>query len=362
MLSFAIALLALHLQPVSPTAPNRQPQLASGNGMVAMVFGSGESIWFTGSGDNGRTWGKPAKVADLPKLLLGRHRGPRVNISGNIIVVSAVSSDPGDLLAWRSTDGGRTWSQPVTVNDQPKASREGLHAMAADAEGHLAAAWLDDRTPPNGKRLFGAFSNDGGTTWGKNVLLYESPDGTICQCCAPSLVSLGGAAIGNPSLSSVPLANISIGNPEFVAMFRNATGGSRDLYTLRLAGGKPVGAAEKAGLGTWKLDACPMDGGGIAVQNGKIVTAWRRDHDVYLAEPGKPETKVGTGMDVAFGANKQGFYVLWSTPAGIEMQVPNTMKTTHLSHAGAFPAIVTMPDGGMLAAWEENGAIVTARF
>jgi hypothetical protein len=346
MLSFAVALLALHLQPVSPTAPNRQPQLASGNGMVAMVFGSGESIWFTGSSDNGRTWGKAAKVADLPKLLLGRHRGPRVIISGNTIVVSAVSSDPGDLLAWRSTDGGRTWSKPVTVNDQPKASREGLHAMAADAEGHLAAAWLDDRRlddrTPNGKRLFGAFSNDGGATWGKNVLLYQSPDGTICQCCSPSLVSLG--------------------NAEFVAMFRNAIGGSRDLYTLRLGGGKPVGAAEKAGVGTWKLDACPMDGGGMAMQNGKIATAWRREHDVYLAEPGKPEIKVGTGMDVAFGANKQGFYVLWSTPAGIEMHVPNAMKSTHLSDVGAFPAIVTLPDGGMLAAWEEQGAIATARF
>jgi hypothetical protein len=341
MLSFAVALLALHLQPVSPTTPNRQPQLASGNGTVAMVFGSGESIWFTGSGDNGRTWGKPAKVAELPKLLLGRHRGPRVNISGNTIVVSAISSDPGDLLVWRSTDVGRTWSKPVTVNDQPKASREGLHAMAADAEGHLALAWLDDRTP-QGKRLFGAFSNDGGATWGKNVLLYESPDGTICQCCAPSLVSLG--------------------NGEFAAMFRNVIDGSRDLYTLRLSGGKPVGAAEKAGVGTWKLDACPMDGGGMAVRDGKIATAWRRDHDVYLAEPGKPEVKVGTGMDVAFGANNQGLYVLWSTPAGIEMHLPNATKPTHLSDGGAFPAILTLPDGGMLAAWEENGAIATARL
>src|SRR5436309_14029888 len=122
MISLVIALLALHLQPVSPPSPNLQPQLASGSGMVAMVFGSGQSIWFTGSGDDGRNWGQPVKVADLPKLLLGRHRGPRVvisgnsisgsSISGNTIVVSAVSSDPGDLLAWRSTDGGRTWSRP----------------------------------------------------------------------------------------------------------------------------------------------------------------------------------------------------------------------------------------------------------
>ena len=77
---------------------------------------------------------------------------------------------------------------------------------------------------------------------------------------------------------------------------------------------------------------------------------------------GKPEVKAGTGQDVAFGANSQGFYALWSTPAGIEMHAPNAAKTTRLSDVGAFPAIVTLPDGGMLAAWEENGAITTARF
>lgn len=341
MLFFAAALLALHLQPVSPSAPNRQPQLASGNGLVVMVFGSADSIWFSGSGDNGRTWAKPTKVADLPKLLLGRHRGPRVVIAGNAIVVSAVASEPGDLMAWRSTDGGRSWSKPIAVNDQPQAAREGLHAMAADAEGHLAADWLDDRIP-GGKRLYGAFSNDAGGTWSKNALLYESPDGTICQCCAPSMASLG--------------------RGEFVAMWRNALAGSRDLYTLRLRDGKPAGSAEKAGVGTWKLDACPMDGGGIAVQNGRVATAWRREHDVYIAEPGKSETKVGTGQDVSFGSNNQGFYAVWSTPAGIELHVPNAAKPTHLSDAGAFPAIVTLPDGGMLAAWEENGAIATARF
>lgn len=340
MLSFAIALLALHLQPVSPSTPNRQPQLAVSNGMVTMVFGSGESIWLTASGDNGRSWGQPTKVADLPKLLLGRHRGPRVNIGSNAIVVSAISSDPGDLLAWRSTDGGRTWSKPVTVNDQPKASREGLHAMAADGEGRLAAAWLDDRTG-KGKRLVGAFSNDGGTSWGKNVQLYASPERTICECCAPSLVASG--------------------NGEFTVMWRNALDGSRDLYTLRLRDGQAIGSAEKAGVGTWKLDACPMDGGGIAIQNGKVGTAWRRDHEVYLAEPGKAEVKVGTGQDVALAANRQGFYVAWSTPGGIEVHVPNGTKATHVADTGAFPSLVALPDGGMLAAWEENGTIATAR-
>src|SRR5262245_42099263 len=70
------ALLAISIVPVSPTAPNRQPQLAADKDTIAMVFGSGDSIWMAQSADHGRSFGVPAKVADLPKLMLGRHRGP----------------------------------------------------------------------------------------------------------------------------------------------------------------------------------------------------------------------------------------------------------------------------------------------
>src|SRR5689334_3567809 len=105
-----LILLALHLAPVSPKAPNRQPQLAAGNGAAVIVFGSGESIWLARSADDGKTFGAPSKVADLPKLSLGRHRGPRVVVAGKAIVVSAIPA-LGDLFSWRSTDGGRTWSK-----------------------------------------------------------------------------------------------------------------------------------------------------------------------------------------------------------------------------------------------------------
>src|SRR6266567_8386139 len=128
---FLAALLALHLQPVSPSSPNRQPQLAAANGTVALVFGSGDSIWLARSRDNGRTFSAPAKVADFPsKMALGRHRGPRVVITGNTILMSAIDHESGNLSCWRSTDAGHTWSKkPVVVNDQPRAAREGLHAM-----------------------------------------------------------------------------------------------------------------------------------------------------------------------------------------------------------------------------------------
>jgi hypothetical protein len=123
-----------------------------------------------------------------------------------------------------------------------------------------------------------------------------------------------------------------------------------------------AGPAERQGNNSWKLDACPMDGGGLAVRDGRVGSAWRRGKDVYIAEPGKPERKAGTGQDVAFGGNNQGWYTIWSSPAGIEALLPNATEITHVSTAGSFPVLVTTGKGAMLAAWEENGAIVTARF
>jgi hypothetical protein len=65
-------------------------------------------------------------------LALGRHRGPRISIAGDALVVTAILGskvDGGDLLAWRSTDDGRTWSAPVRLNSVADSAREGLHGL-----------------------------------------------------------------------------------------------------------------------------------------------------------------------------------------------------------------------------------------
>ena len=74
-------------------------------------------------------------------------------------------------------------------------------------------------------------------------------------------------------------------------MWRNASAAPEIFYLLRSPDGGPAfGKPEKLGQGTWMLNACPMDGGGLAHADGRTITAWRRDLEIFLAEPGKPET------------------------------------------------------------------------
>jgi hypothetical protein len=290
--------------------------------------------------DGGRTFGPLRKVTEVPSLALGGHRGPRIVAAGDVVVVSAVvgmvgGGKDGDLVAWRSTDQGGTWSAPVTVSDVPDAAREGLHAMAARGR-FVAAAWLDLRG--TGTRLYGATSSDAGKTWSPNVLVYQSPSGTICQCCHPSLAMAddGGTVL---------------------AMFRNVVNGHRDLYLSKGRDGH-FGTAEKLGDGSWELDACPMDGGElIADAEGNVTTVWRREETVYLDVPGSPEVQVGRGVNPAVVSTPDGPVVAWTAPNGLTLAAPDRDALV-LDASGKFVSLA-WTGRSTVAAWEHGDTVQT---
>ena len=346
------ALLALNLGPMGPDAPAREPQLAASGSTVALTFGAGSAIYFAVSHDAGRTFSAPVKVEQASNLLLTHHRGPRIAISGKTIIISAITSKTaasnahahgagpdGDLFVWRSIDNGTTWSQAIRVNDSPNSPNEALHTLAADAKGNLFLAWLDHRSG-KGTTLYGARSADAGATWSKNFLVYQSPDGTICECC-------------HPSSAFTP-------DGELLVMWRNWLDGSRDMYLARSRGGAAFEPAEKLGIGTWKLKGCPMDGGGVVISQKRVFTAWRREGTVYLAEPGREETALGQGKDLAVAGGPKGAYVAWVSASGLELRAPGAAPVA-LSKDGAFPAITVLSDGAVVAAWQEGEAIATRR-
>jgi hypothetical protein len=347
-LLLAVALVA-DIGPMGPDAPAREPQMAVKGNTVALAFGAGKTIYFSSSADAGKTFSTPVRISEAAIVPLTRHRGPRIEFAGKMLVVTAVVGNTaaggahahglpsdGDLVAWRSADGGKTWSKGVVVNDFPAAPTEGLHSLAADAKGDLFAVWLDKRSG-HGTKLYGAHSVDGGATWSKNVMIYDSPEGTICECCHPS------AAIDAAGKISV--------------MWRNWLEGSRDMYLSQSNDGLTFSKPEKLGTGTWHLNACPMDGGGIVISQNRIVTAWRREHEVFLDSPGQTEVGLGEGIDVAIAAGPKGVYVAWATPNGIRMLLPGTKEPVEVSQKGTFPDIVPLPDGGALVAWEDDGTL-----
>ena len=79
-------------------------------------------------------------------------------------------------------------------------------------------------------------------------------------------------------------------------MFRNWLGGSRDMFLASSADGQRFAPAVKLGEGTWPLNACPMDGGALAVgRDGTVETVWRRGSEVFACRPGERERKLGAG-------------------------------------------------------------------
>lgn len=321
----------------------REPQVAvDGHGRIYVAFGVGNSIRCARSDDGGRSY-TIATVGEAGVLALGMRRGPRLAATENSVVVTAIvgregKGRDGDLLAWRSTDAGASWKGPARVNAVEGSAREGLQGMAAGPGGSVFCAWLDLRE--EGTLVYGSRSRDGGATWEPDKLVYRSPSGSVCQCCHPSV------AFG-------PTGELGV-------MWRNIVDGDRDLYLARSADdGATFGPAEKLGRGTWRLNACPMDGGAAALgPDGSVETVWMRENAVFAASPGGRERRLGRGVQgwTAFGPN--GPYTAWlsARPGKLLILPPGSEEPIAIAEDANDPVVASAPRARapVFAAWESK--------
>lgn len=319
----------------------QQPQVAvDRGGTIHVVYGAVQQIRYRRSSDGGKTFSAAVDLPPAHEISLGMRRGPRIAVGKDAICVTVIGGvqgkgKDGDVLAFRSADQGRTWTGPILVNDVPDSAREGLHGMAAGPGGELCCVWLDLRHRKT--EVMASRSSDGGRTWSPNVFVYQSPDGSVCECCHPS--------VALDDRGSVHV------------LWRNSLGGNRDMYTsVSSDGGATFGPAAKLGTGTWPLDACPMDGGAIAVAGRRVATIWRRGPDVFLVEAQQPERRLGIGEQPVLALTDQGSWAAWLTKRGESLLLlkPGKEQPNQLATDAADPVIAAGPQGlgPVVAVWE----------
>jgi hypothetical protein len=300
-------------------------------GILHLVYGIGDSIMYLYSKDGGKSFSTASLVSVLPKLAASHTRGPQIAVTSKGLLLTACTA-PGNIFSFSKTGSGN-WKLSGKVNDRDTVAKENLMALSADGS-NAFAAWLDLRDGHN--KIFGARSSDGGRSWSKNILVYASPDKTVCECCKPSVVMKG--------------------NNVYV-MFRNWLNGNRDLYLITSHdAGKSFLKAQKLGTGSWALNGCPMDGGGIALnKNGNPLTVWNRKGTIYTCEPGAEEREVGKGRSCTLNTvNGKNMYA-WLENGEVVVLKPGGEKV--LLGKGIQPVLEPIDNSHVICMWENDKQI-----
>ena len=323
---------------IEGTEGGRQPQIVCDErGFVHLAYGMDDKIIYSKSEDIGQSFSRPVAVAKIPKLMVGMRRGPRIAAVNNVILVTAPTAD---LLSFVSTDDGKTWSKATRVNDIAMSAREGLHNVAAIPGQGFFAIWLDAR---NGKgEVWGAFSADG-LSWDDNRRIYQSPNGSICECCHPSVATSK--------------------NGDLTVMWRNSIGGSRDMFFAKSRDrGTSFSKAAKLGNGTWNLQACPMDGGSLAMTaDGSLLTVWRREDVLYKSSPGQEEIQLANGKQPVVAISNKVPVMAWNSNDTIYVMTDGSSAAA--IGQGNYPCLTSDPkNGNVFCVWESSSAKSAIQF
>jgi hypothetical protein len=330
----AFSLTSFTLSAQTKLSPGEQPEMTVDNkGTVRLIFGQKDKIFFSTSTDNGRTFGEPQLIAEVKNMHLGHTRGPQIATSKDFSLVTAMDTE-GNIHSFVLNHKTGTWQKSQNVNDVIGSAPEGLMSIAADDNNKFFAVWLDIRINKHNNICFSSFENE---KWSANKFIYQSPEGIVCSCCKPSVETRG---------------------KTLAVMFRNSLKGSRDLYFMTSSNeGKTFGGAEKLGTGTWVLEGCPMDGGGLTINSkNQIQTAWQRDGFVYYSIPGQPEERVGEGRNVSLTND----IVSWQKGKDLVMRKRGSEEQK--IGQGSALQLHQLPDNSLLGVWEQEKQIVFSRL
>jgi hypothetical protein len=317
-------------------ATGKQPEVSvDAKGVIRVVFGRNDSIFYSIIHPETNSSSIPTYIARVSSMHLGMTRGPQLASSAHYSMITAMDKEGN--IHWYLLDhkSGKCVKQG-RVNDQSSSAPEGLMGLAADKEDHFYATWLDLRLNRQNNLFFSSFSINQ-TGWSPNQLVYRSPDGHICECCKP---------------------NIAVQGTHIAVMFRNWLNGSRDLYLAQSSNsGKTFSQPQKLGSGTWKLKGCPMDGGGVSIDdNNRIATVWQREGAVYYCRPGDEELRIGKGRSCSVSSRAS--EVVCSYQNGDTLMIKDMVSGKEsIVGKGSYLKTLVLSDQSYVCVWEQDGQV-----
>ena len=147
-------------------------------------------------------------------------------------------------------------------------------------------------------------------------------------------------------------------------MFRNVIAGARDMYLVSSAdGGKTFTQARKLGAGSWKINACPADGGSIAMAgDSRPVSVWRRRREIYVAAEEGDEKLIAAGKNPVLAIGAKGLYTAWTDSSGVRLLAPSQDDPSILDASGRYVQLIALSEGTVLAAWQSEGRLIVERL
>lgn len=220
-------------------------------------------VYVSYSDDHGVTRSAPVKVNAEPESVLGDGENrPKIIARKGVVYISYTQglAKPmtGDIRFSRSTDGGKSFSAPITVNDNREIISHRFDSLAVNGQGHIYVAWVDKREHSaaekrgekyNGSAIYYAMSDDGGMSFRRNVKIADH----VCECCRTAM------AIDTDDYPVVTWRHIYDGN-------------IRDHALVKLDGKMaPVRLSNE----NWSIAACPHHGPSLAIAaDGIYHAAW----------------------------------------------------------------------------------------
>ena len=245
----------------------------SHNGVLWIAWVNDEHLYVQSSTDKGQTFSTPVMVNTVGEKITAKGENrPKIKLDskGNIYLTWALSlgkRHAGYIRFSRSTDGGKSFSAPITVNDNLDAIGHSFDSMTIGQNGEIFIAWLDARDTEAAKKtgqkfegssLYYSWSNDGGKTFKPN----KSIAAHVCQCCRLQ------TAIAKDNTP--------------VIMWRHIfDGGIRDHALVKFKDWQTPSELVHVGQENWKIDACPHHGSGLAISEKDVYHAvWFSNADV----------------------------------------------------------------------------------